>query len=152
MADHAAEIAAWMQDHDRTLAVAESLTGGMLSSRLAEAEDASEWYRGAVVAYSRDVKHSVLEVPPGPVVSEPAAAAMATGVARLLGADIAIGITGVGGPDEQDGQPPGTVWVALCGHGDVHTQKLMLEGDPGQVCSDAVTRALSLLLDYVAAG
>ena len=67
------------------IAVAESLTGGMLSSALVEAPGASTWFRGAVVAYTRDVKHRVLGVPPGPVVSAPAAAAMASGCASCWG-------------------------------------------------------------------
>lgn len=146
----AARVARLLQEGGRTLAVAESLTGGMLSSRLAEAEGASQWYRGAVVAYSREVKYAVLDVPRGPVVSEKAATAMAGGVARLLGADVGLGITGVGGPDEQDGESPGTVWLALCGQGSARTERLSLEGDPDRICSDAVGLALARLADYVA--
>src|SRR5690348_6509819 len=97
----------------RSIAIAESLTGGALSARLARLEDASDWYRGAVVTYAADVKHSVLGAPPGEVVSEVAARALADGVATLLDADVAVAVTGVGGPDPQDGEPPGTVWMAL---------------------------------------
>src|SRR4051794_20044695 len=95
------------------IAVAESLTGGLLASRLSAATDASDWFRGGVVAYDRAVKHELLGVPEGPVVSEAAARAMAEGVATMLRADVAIALTGVGGPEPQDDQPPGTVWFGL---------------------------------------
>lgn len=83
-----------------TLAAAESLTGGAIGAALAAAPSASSWFRGGVTAYATEVKHRVLDVPPGPVVSMSCAVAMATGVARLMGADLAVGVTGVGGPDE----------------------------------------------------
>jgi nicotinamide-nucleotide amidase len=96
-----------------TLAVAESLTGGLVASRLVNVPGASEWFRGGVVSYATDVKYSLLDVPEGPVVSAPAAAAMATGVAAKLGADIGLAVTGVAGPDSQEGHPPGTVFMAV---------------------------------------
>jgi nicotinamide-nucleotide amidase len=95
----------------QTLAVAESLTGGMVASRLVAVPGASEWFRGGVVSYASEVKHEVLGVPEGPVVSEAAAIAMADGVRRLLGADVGLATTGVAGPTEMEGQPPGTVWL-----------------------------------------
>ena len=84
------------------LATAESLTGGQISCLLGAAPASSDWYRGSVVAYSSEVKHRVLKVPDGPVVSEASARAMAGAVAELLGADIAVAVTGAGGPDPQD--------------------------------------------------
>jgi PncC family amidohydrolase len=86
----------------RTIAVAESLTGGMIASALAQAQRASEWFRGSLVAYSTLVKHQLLEVPDGPVVSSDAATAMARSVRKLLLADISVAVTGAGG------QPPRT--------------------------------------------
>jgi hypothetical protein len=74
----------------RTIAVAESLTGGMIASALAQAQQASEWFRGSLVAYSKPVKHQLLEVPAGPVVSSDAATAMARSVRKLLLADITV--------------------------------------------------------------
>src|SRR5690349_12145520 len=92
------------------VAVAESLTGGLLGAALAEAPGAARWYAGGIVAYARHVKHSVLDVPPGPVVSPDAALAMAAGAARIMSAEYAVSLTGSGGPEPQDGQPPGTVF------------------------------------------
>jgi nicotinamide-nucleotide amidase len=99
------------------LAVAESLTGGMVGARLTGVPGASEWFVGGVVSYAGEVKRSLLGVGPGPVVSAPAAMEMAAGVRELLGADIGLSLTGVAGPEPQDDQPPGTVFVGLAGLG-----------------------------------
>jgi nicotinamide-nucleotide amidase len=135
---------------DVTVAVAESLTGGMVASALAEAPGASKWFRGAVVAYASDVKHELLGVPPGPVVSAPAAEAMASGVRRLLAADVAVALTGAGGPDGQDGQPPGTVFIGLSdGKNNQVEHRYFDESDPGRVCADATDEALGLLYAFL---
>jgi nicotinamide-nucleotide amidase len=105
-------VGAALKHCERTLAAAESLTGGLLASAFARASGAGEWFRGGIVAYSSEVKYDLLDVPGCPVVGEAAAAAMARGAGRMLEADVAVAVTGVGGPDSQDGEPPGTVWVA----------------------------------------
>ena len=74
---------------------------------------ASDVFRGAVVSYASEVKFDLLDVPEGPVVSEAAAAAMATGARRVLGADVGLALTGVAGPTEQDGMPVGTLCVGI---------------------------------------
>ena len=106
-------VAALLEARGLTLGVAESLTGGLVASRLVSVPGASTWFRGGVVAYDSAVKFSVLGVPEGPVVSEAAARAMAGGARRALGASVGIGITGVAGPDPQEGLEPGTVFVGL---------------------------------------
>ena len=133
-----------------SVGVAESLTGGELSARLAATPGSGTWFRGGIVAYSSDVKRSVLDVPPGPVVSEVAAQVMATGACRLLGADISVSVTGVAGPDEQDGEPPGTVWFALH-HTDKRTITLLqhFPGDPEDVVDATCTRAIDLLIEVL---
>jgi nicotinamide-nucleotide amidase len=136
-----------------TVAVAESLTGGMLASKLAAAPGASKWFRGAVVAYVSDVKHHVLGVPPGPVVTAQAAEAMADGVRRLLAADVAIALTGAAGPDGQDGQPPGTVFFGLSDGGQAEVEHRRFDyDDPTQVCAEAVSEALALLHEFLRTG
>lgn len=129
----------------RTIAVAESLTGGKISCHLGAAPDSSDWFRGCLVAYASDVKHRVLGVPDGPVVSGPAAAAMATGVAELLGADLAVAVTGVGGPDPQEDEPPGTVWFGVSSHGEVTTGLQRWDGEPEEVLDRTTAHALVLL-------
>ncbi len=99
--------------HGATLSVAESVTGGLIASRLVAVAGASTWFRGGVVSYASDVKYDLLKVPAGPVVSPEAAQAMALGVRTLRGSDIGLSVTGVAGPDEQDGQPVGTVFVGI---------------------------------------
>lgn len=108
--ERAERISVAARDRKLTIATAESLTGGRISAVLGAAPSSSEWYRGSIVAYASSVKHGLLQVPDGPVVSEPSARAMVTSVAELLGADLAVAVTGAGGPQSQDGQPPGTVW------------------------------------------
>ena len=131
------------------MAVAESLTGGLLSSRLARLPQASTWFRGGVVAYMATVKHGVLGVRAGPVVSREAAIDMAGGAARLLDADIAVAVTGVGGPDPQEGRPPGTVWIAVVA-GDREVAELHhLDGDPTEVCDRTCDAAVALLAQVI---
>ena len=96
-----------------TLGVAESVTGGLVGARLVNIPGASEVFRGTIGSYATEVKRSVLGVTAEAVVSEEAAAQMAEGARRVLGADVGIAITGVAGPDEQDGRAVGTVCMAL---------------------------------------
>jgi len=129
-----------------TFGVAESLTGGLISSRLVNVPGASTWFRGGVVAYDSKVKFDVLGVPAGPVVTEPAAAAMAEGAARVTGADVGLGITGVAGPDEQEGVAPGTIFVGLSLPGaPTQTRQLRVPGDRERVRQYGAISALDLL-------
>lgn len=148
--DLAQDVADVVRRRDITVAVAESLTGGLLSSALARAEEASGWFRGGVVAYASEVKHEVLRVRPGPVVAEDAAEEMARHVAAHLGADVGLAVTGVGGPDDQDGQPPGTVWMAVSTPAGTTTHGHRFAGDPGAVCDATVHVALGHLLEALA--
>ncbi len=125
-----------------TIAVAESLTGGLLANAFAAAPEASEWFRGGIVAYAAEVKHDLLGTPPGPVVTPETARAMATAAARLLGADIGVGVTGVGGPGSEEGQPPGTVYIAVAKGDAVSDTAVTLHGDPASVVAATVRAAL----------
>jgi competence/damage-inducible protein CinA-like protein len=126
------------------LAVAESLTGGLVSARLTSVPGASEWFAGGLVSYGGDVKRNLLDVGPGPVVSELAAREMATGAAHLLKADIGLSLTGVAGPDTQDDQPVGTVFVGLS-YPSVEVVALALSGTRQLVRERAATYSLDLL-------
>ncbi len=126
--------------------VAESLTGGLIASRLVNVPGASSWFRGGVVAYDSRVKYDVLGVPAGPVVTESAAAAMAVGAARVTGADIGLGVTGVAGPEDQEGVAPGTVFVGLLLPGQpAQTRELRMPGDRERVRQYGAISALDLL-------
>lgn len=129
-----------------TLGLAESLTGGLVASRLVGVPGASDWFRGAIVSYASDVKRSVLGIPDGPVVSAEAARAMAEGARRVLGADVGLALTGVAGPGEQEGRVPGTVFLGLArpGHG-TESVETRLPGDRERVREYATISALDLL-------
>ncbi len=126
-------VGAMLLDRGWTLGLAESVTGGLVASRVVSVPGASRWFRGSVVAYASEVKFGVLGVPEGPVVSEEAAAAMATGARRVLGADVGLGVTGVAGPDTQDGHDVGTVFLGVDLCGDVTVGRIQLPGDRERV-------------------
>jgi nicotinamide-nucleotide amidase len=142
----AAEVSELAREHGVTVAVAESLTGGNVATALAAAEGASRWFRGSLVAYSSEVKYEVLGVPEGPVVSPEAAEAMAVGVRGLLRADVAVAVTGAGGPEPQDEQPPGTVFLAMDDGSTPRVQGLVVDGKPQEVLVAAAGAALEMLV------
>jgi len=116
-----------------TLAVAESLTGGLLAATVTGVPGASAVFRGGVCAYSSDLKVSLLDVPgdlvhSDGVVSAPVAEAMARGARARLGSTYALSTTGVAGPDPQEGKAVGTVFVAVSGPEGTDSHELRLEG------------------------
>jgi nicotinamide-nucleotide amidase len=135
-----------------TLGLAESVTGGLVASRIVAVPGASEWFRGAVVSYATEVKHEVLGVSAGPVVSETAAAEMATGARRVLGADVGLGVTGVAGPTTQDDQPVGTVFLASDIAGDLDVRRIQLPGDRDRIRQFACISLLDALRHRLLAG
>jgi nicotinamide-nucleotide amidase len=129
-----------------SLGVGESLTGGLVAARVVGVPGASEWFRGAVVAYDVGVKQSVLGVADGPVVTREAAAAMAEGARRVLGAEVGLATTGVAGPAEQEGRSVGTVVVGLALPGSVpDAVELRLPGDRERIRQLATISALDVL-------
>lgn len=134
-----------LSDAGLTVAVAESLTGGLMASRIVAVPGSSDWFRGGVVAYESQVKFDVLDVREGPVVSETAAKEMADGVRRLLGADVGLSTTGVAGPTEMEGQPPGTVWLGLAIGDEVDAALVHLPGDRERVRQLSVISCLDRL-------
>ena len=138
-------VAAQLVERALTLAVAESVTGGLIASRLVGVAGASQWFRGGVVSYASQVKFDLLKVPVGPVVSGDAAEAMAIGVRTLLKADVGLSVTGVAGPEEQDGQPAGTVFVGLSIGEDLQHVALRLPGDRPRVRAYSAISSLDVL-------
>ncbi|MEU7262090.1 CinA family protein [Streptomyces rimosus] len=134
------------------LAVAESLTGGLVAGALTGVPGASRVFRGSVTAYATALKRDILGVDGalldarGAVDAE-VARQMARGVRRVLGAHWGIATTGVAGPDPQDGQPVGTVFVAVAGPGGTGgVRRLTLDGDRERIRRDTVAAALALLV------
>lgn len=134
-----------LMERGLTLAVAESLTGGLVGSRLTEAAGASDFFLGSAVVYSTEVKRKLLGIGDSPAVSEETAREMASGVAALLGSDVGLALTGVAGPAEQDGQPVGTVWVGVHDVAGTDAKLLHLAGGRGQIRQIATISALDLL-------
>lgn len=134
----------------RTLAAAESLTGGGFGARITSVPGASATFLGAVVAYDAAAKRAVLGVPAevleheGPV-SRACAAAMASGARRLFGAEVAVALTGAAGPEPHGGAEPGVVWVALEAEGVRHQRSLRWPGDRAFVRRLAEQAALDLV-------
>ena len=151
----AAELLALAGTQGRTLAVAESLTGGALASAIVAVPGASVCFRGGVVAYATELKATLLGVDPvllervGAVDAD-VAAQMALGVARLAGAAVGIATTGVAGPSSQDGAPVGTVYVATAVDGAVSVRRLDLAGDRAAIRAGAVAGALTHTLAVLA--
>ncbi|SOD64151.1 nicotinamide-nucleotide amidase [Streptomyces zhaozhouensis] len=136
----------------QTLAVAESLTGGLVAATLTDVPGASRAFRGSVTAYASEVKREVLGVS-GALLDERGAVdaevarQLAVGVRRLLGADWGVATTGVAGPEPQDGAPVGTVHVAVSapGKGGVVAQRLSLRGDRAAIRAESARAVLALL-------
>src|SRR5262245_32314613 len=122
MADLLQRVHLLLRSAGATVATAESLTGGRLAVALTDTPGASETYIGGVVTYATELKASVLDVDEAiieehGVVSPQCAKAMASGVRALTGARYGLSTTGVAGPTEQEGKPPGTVFVGIAGPG-----------------------------------
>jgi PncC family amidohydrolase len=145
LADLAEAVGSAAQARGWTVACAESVTAGVVAQRLAAAPEASDWFAGGVVAYRTATKRDLLGVTAERIISAECAEQLALGVARLLEADVAVGITGVGGPDDEEGRPPGTVYIAVAAEGRVEAAEHALEGDAEGIIEQAVEQALRLL-------
>ena len=137
----------------KTLCTAESCTGGAIGGALTAVSGASNVFKGGIVSYTNEVKHKLLGVDEDLLeivgaVSAPAARAMAKGARQVLGADIAVSVTGLAGPGgDEYGNPVGTVFI---GYEDTETavvRHFVFEGDRETVRTQAVAAALTLILE-----
>ena len=134
-----------LRERGWSLGLAESVTGGLVAGRVTNVPGASDVFRGGIVSYASDVKFDVLGVPRGPVVSEATAAAMAVGAQRVLNSHVALALTGVAGPAEQDGMPVGTLCVGIAIGEQVQTRTLRMPGAREQMRQMSVISAMDLL-------
>lgn len=154
----AAAAVAALRSRGWTLATAESLTAGLLAATVAGVPGASDVLRGGLIVYATDLKRDLADVPADVLAREGAvsaatARALAVGAARRCGADVGIGLTGVAGPDRQEGRPVGTVHVGVCAPGvDPWAIRVSLPGDRGAVRRGAVATALDLLAGRIVDG
>ena len=152
----AANLVAALAARGWTAAVAESLTGGLVTSAVVDVPGASRVLRGGVVAYATPLKATLLGVDTdllersGPVHAE-VAEQMARGVRERLGADVGLATTGVAGPGPQDVHPAGEVHVAVVTPTGVRVESLMLAGDRSQIRAAACRGVLACALTAVAA-
>jgi nicotinamide-nucleotide amidase len=151
-ADPSAQLIAELTRRNLRIAVAESLTGGLLTAELTRIPGASLVVSGGIVAYATPIKQTLLGVPVGLLATEGAvhpevARAMAAGVRRALAvdgrpADIGVATTGVAGPDPQDGRPPGTVYVGIATDRGAEAIALELDGDRSAIRAATVRVAV----------
>ena len=135
-----------LEERGWTLGLAESVTGGLVGGRITSIAGASRVFKGGVISYASDVKFDVLGVEAGPVVSERAAMQMASGAQRVLGASVGLALTGVAGPDEQDGEPVGTLCVGVAfPNGQTFSTRSQLPGQRDQMRQFSVITALAFL-------
>jgi nicotinamide-nucleotide amidase len=151
----AGDVLAALRAQGQTVAVAESITGGLLAATIVDVPGASSVFRGGLVVYATDLKASLAGVDQdllddrGPVDPD-VAEALAHGAQQRCGADWGLGTTGVAGPDPQNGVPVGTVYVALRGPDGLDAmRRLSLHGDRAEIRRETVRAALALLADLV---
>ncbi|MFI9599208.1 MULTISPECIES: CinA family protein [Streptomyces] len=163
MSSPAVDVVELLTVRGETVAVAESLTGGLVAAEITAVPGASKVFRGSVTAYATELKHRLLGVDATLLAERGAvdpqvAAQMAAGVRKALEADWGIATTGVAGPDPQDGQPVGTVFVAVDGPrvtrtgagGGGKTAALRLNGGRADIRMESVRSVLALLLEQIA--
>ena len=137
----------------RRLATAESLTGGGIGQALTSVSGASAVFAGGVISYTNEVKNRVLDVPMETLdtcgaVSAPVAKAMAEGVRRVIGADVAVAVTGLAGPDgDEFGNPVGTVFIGYADEATALAREYHFSGDRTQVREQTIEAALALILE-----
>ncbi|WP_024796774.1 CinA family protein [Tomitella biformata] len=155
----AAELVAELAARGQSLATAESLTGGLVAATVAGVPGASAVLRGGVIVYATELKHTLAGVPADVLAADGPVAAttaqfLAAGAAERCGATWGVGLTGVAGPDRQDGKAVGTVFVGFAGIGPTGdrvawTTELRLDGSRWEIRSGAVVAALRDLLEAV---
>jgi nicotinamide-nucleotide amidase len=139
-------------DRRQTLASAESLTGGLVAATIVEIPGVSLVFRGGLIVYATDLKHTLAGVPErllaerGPVDAE-VARALATGTRERCTADWALATTGVAGPEPQDGKPVGLVFVAVAGPHGATVRELNLSGSRASIRTGSAIAVLELLAD-----
>lgn len=147
----AAQVLQLLNVSGRTLATAESCTGGWVGKLLTDVPGSSSFYRGGVISYTNEVKHAVLGVPQETLdtfgaVSKQTAEVMAEGVRKIIGADLGAAVTGIAGPDgDGSGRPVGLVYIAVTDGRLTHSRELMLDGDRLSVRRKACEELFSLI-------
>ena len=139
----------------KTLATAESCTGGGIGAAITAVPGASKVFKGGVISYTNEVKEHCLGVDPAVLekygaVSAPVAGAMASGVRNLLHTDVAVSVTGLAGPGGDDfGNPVGTVFIAFADGNGANVRECRISGSRDAIRSQTVRIALELVLEMM---
>ena len=147
-----AELAETLRGSGLTVAVAESITGGLIGSLITEQAGSSEYFAGGVIAYSNEVKREQLGVPPRLLetlgaVSREVGEAMAEGVRTRLGTSLGVAVTGIAGPKaEGTTKPVGLTYIAVASDGHVSAREFTFSGDRASIRRQAATEALRMLI------
>ena len=140
--------------HGKTIATAESLTGGSIGAALTAVSGSSAVYKGGIISYTNEIKHHVLGVSRQVLdqygaVSAQVAAEMVSGVRKLLNVDVAVSVTGLAGPGgDEFGNPVGTVYIGYEDHRQAVVRHYCFDGDREAVRQQTVEVALALILEY----
>lgn len=150
----AAKVLQALEARGWSLALAESLTGGLLADAFVCVPGASKVLRGSIVAYATEIKHELLGVDDSLLaevgaVDPGVAIEMAVGAANKLGADVGVSATGVAGPDEQDGNPVGTVFIGIVTPHGSDVVPLQLSGTRQEIREQVVSAAVEALLIHL---
>jgi nicotinamide-nucleotide amidase len=152
MSPRPADLIRSLTDRGLTVAIAESLTGGLVVADLVSVPGASAVVRGGIVAYATELKHDLLGVDAallaaGGPIQAAVAEQMASGVRTRLNADVGLATTGVAGPEPQDGHPPGEVWIAVASAAGIRSVRLELGGDRAAIRRETVEAVIELALE-----
>lgn len=158
LADRLVDLHRRLRERFETVAVAESLTGGLVSAALSSTPGASATFRGGLVVYATDLKHALAGVDADLLLERGAVDAevarqLAHGARDRLRTTWGVGVTGVAGPEPQDGQPVGTVFIAVVGRGlefgPETVEHLQVHGDRNTIREQTVTQVVRLLVDLI---
>lgn len=134
----------------QTLGAAESLTGGLFSTLVVREAGAGDVFKGSLVTYQTEVKETLLGIRMRPVVSAEVAEEMANRAAEMLGSSIAVGLTGVAGPDTQEGMPVGTVFIGVATEdGETSSRRYLFTGEPDDIRHLSAEAAAQLVLERI---
>ncbi|OGC18573.1 hypothetical protein A3J90_05565 [candidate division WOR-1 bacterium RIFOXYC2_FULL_37_10] len=151
------EIAELLKKNHVTIAVAESMTGGLVSSRLTSIPGSSDYFIGGVISYHNRIKIQELQIPPAVIakegaVSKKTALLMAEGIRRKFKTDIGLAVTGCAGPDPCPPAPVGLVYVSLVGSSTSECKELNLQGTRNEIREKTTQAALGLMWCYLGGG
>lgn len=143
-----------LKDKKLTIAVAESLTGGLFSKRITDIPESSDYFLGGIVAYSYLAKEKILGVPESilrnkGLVSEETASCMAKNVSLLFNSDIGVGVTGVAGPSAMEDKPVGLVYISVFYNGNTSVIEEHFTGSRENVRTKAVDAAMELVIKTI---